>query len=192
MTTNIKVNKSSQIKLFERPQSPRSGGEKVPMNYPHLHQLQAGDWRISYAVEHNRLAILVLEVLTPEDIAREKITQKIKMKLMEFKDQTAGKKVTAEEVGNKLRVKLLDLSEDLAKRDATITDPGKKQRVKVQILPMTESSQKPLQTTTAGKRKITLLDLPQASEQEEITDGEIVGQEVDEERKVTPLNSPSA
>ena len=80
----------------------RSGGEKRPLDYPHLYQIQAGDWRISYAVEHNRLAILVLEVLqsdgaSSKDPAQDNLTKKI----IEEYNKGAGKSTSAPAKGKK-------------------------------------------------------------------------------------------
>src|SRR5512141_3269710 len=81
----------SHVKLGapEFPPGVRSGGENQPLEYPHLYQIQAGDWRISYAVENNRLAILVLEVLNADgssssDPVRATINKKMKVKLRDW------------------------------------------------------------------------------------------------------------
>ena len=57
---------AARIRLHTVQAPERLGGETRPYEYPHLYQIQAGDWRISYAVEQNRLAILVLEVLNAD------------------------------------------------------------------------------------------------------------------------------
>ncbi len=194
MNTNLKINKPGQIKLYELPKTTRSGGEQVPLNYPQLHQIRAGDWRISYAVEHNRLAILVLEILSPEDAARESVTQKIKVKLLELKEQTAGKKVTAQEVERRIKIKLSDITDGLAKKEASSVGTVKKSRIKLQISPAVETSQGQQQNGMNAKRKITILDSTAASEDADFgkVDEEPVAEEVDTERKVTPVDEPSS
>ena len=53
MTTMIKT-AEPHIKLAapKLPADIRTGGENIPLDYPSLYQIQAGDWRISYAVEN--------------------------------------------------------------------------------------------------------------------------------------------
>jgi mRNA interferase RelE/StbE len=43
---------------------PRPVGCKKLVGYDNLYRIRAGDWRISYAVEDDRLIILVLEIST--------------------------------------------------------------------------------------------------------------------------------
>src|SRR5512135_2464752 len=107
----------SAIKVYDSPDALRSGGEARPLEYPHLYQIQAGEWRISYAVEHNRLAILVLEVLTPEGTVRkdpdsEKMTRKMKIKLLDWPEGSPSRDLPPEELGKKLKIKLLDLVDE--------------------------------------------------------------------------------
>src|SRR5512135_1348068 len=110
-TTRIKT-AEPHVKLAE-PQLPadiRSGGERRPLDYPHLYQIHAGDWRISYAVEHNRLAILVLEVLNPagessKDAARENLTRKMKVKLLDWPEGAGHKQLPPEVVSGKWKIK---------------------------------------------------------------------------------------
>jgi hypothetical protein len=162
--------KSSDTHIKVREQQPatttnRTGGESRPLEYPHLYQIQAGDWRISYAVEHNRLAILVLEVLTPEGVPvkDEKLTQKMKIKLLDLPDE--GKDLNPEDVGKKLKIKLLELSAEEADDPAS----GKDTR----------------------KVKVKLVDLPKAKAHADKEPEEISPEEIAKKSKVTPLDSPT-
>jgi mRNA-degrading endonuclease RelE of RelBE toxin-antitoxin system len=127
MLTKTK-SKESRIKLRETAPTARSGGESRPFEYPHLYKIQAGDWRISYAVEHNRLAILVLEVLTPEgavkeDLAHEQLTKKMKIRLLDLPEVIATEEIKPEDVGKKIKIKLLDLPKAAAEEEpAPVTD----------------------------------------------------------------------
>ena len=118
MPTKIRT-AESHVKLAapELPAGIRSGGENHPLEYPHLYQIQAGDWRISYAVEHNRLAILVLEVLkadgeSSKDPAGEKMTRKMKIKLLDWPEGSGNAQVPAEEISKKMKIKWLDMSQE--------------------------------------------------------------------------------
>lgn len=50
----------SQLALDARPP-----GCKKLAGYDNLYRLRAGDWRISYAIEDDRLVILILEIAPP-------------------------------------------------------------------------------------------------------------------------------
>lgn len=173
------INKESRIQIHDdSPQDVRSGGESRPFEYPHLYRIKAGDWRISYAVEHNRLAILVLEVMNPEEPAtkdptQERIAQTMKIKLLDLPAETASA-----EIENKIRVKLLDPSDDTKEKESAFHSAQEKRTVK---LSGSAAGEKP-----SGKGKITLIDLPVAE-----ADEETEPDTTDTEPKVTPLNSPS-
>src|SRR5512142_1053514 len=116
MPINLKP-AESHVKLAapELPADIRSGGENLPLDYPHLYQIHAGDWRISYAVENNRLAILVLEVLnaageSSKDAAREDLTRKMKIKLLDWPEGTGNRQLPPEVVSGKMKIKWLDLT----------------------------------------------------------------------------------
>jgi hypothetical protein len=99
-----------------------SGGDKF-VQYPHLYQIQAGDWRISYAVEQNHLAILVLEVLNPDgtvrkDPERDTLTRKMKVKLLDWPEGSPSRDLPPEELGKRVKIKLLDLADELQSEDA--------------------------------------------------------------------------
>ncbi|MBI3739424.1 MAG: hypothetical protein HY258_10295 [Chloroflexi bacterium] len=173
------INRESRIQIHDDlPQDVRSGGESRPFEYPHLYRIQAGDWRISYAVEHNRLAILVLEVLHPEEPAKkdptqEQITQTVKIKLLDLPAETAPA-----EIESKIRVKLLDTSDDTKSKETMSRSARESQKIKL-------SSSASL-GKASEKGKITLVDVPVAE-----ADEETESDATDTEPKVTPLNSPS-
>lgn len=174
----------SHVKLAA-PQLPagiRSGGENLPLEYPHLYQIQAGDWRISYAVEHNRLAILVLEVLNAEgkssqDPVREKLTRKMKVKLLDWPEGSGGP-VPPDDISRKLKIKWLDLAEEAAE-PASGSEP-RASRIKLKG-PAAAAPESP-----AARSRITLLDSGEAVVEEQ------GGAEEDGDgRRVTPLDEPS-
>jgi hypothetical protein len=95
----------------------RIGAETRPFEYPHLYQIQAGDWRISYAVERNRLAILVLEVLNPDgsgtpDPVRESRSSKMKIKLLDRPEDSPSRDLRPDEIGRRVKIRLLDMAEE--------------------------------------------------------------------------------
>ena len=51
-------------------EEPRPSGCKKLQGYDNLHRIRVGDWRISYAVEDDRLIVLVLEVAPRGDAYR--------------------------------------------------------------------------------------------------------------------------
>lgn len=53
------------------PDDPRPPGCKKLAGYDNLYRLRVGDWRISYAVEEDRLVVLALEVAPRGDAYRE-------------------------------------------------------------------------------------------------------------------------
>lgn len=179
--TTIQKTGESHVKLAsaQLPAGVRSGGETIPLEYPHLYQIQAGDWRISYAVENNRLAILVLEVLNPDgtsskDPAREKLTKKMKIKLLDWPEGSGGAELPPEEIRKKLKIKWLDLAEDATEGKSRIKLKG------------------PATQTPAGKSRITLLDTGETVIEDQ-PDGQDSGDEVAiHDRKTTPLDQPSA
>ncbi len=177
----------SQIKVYENPEAMqplRSGGEARPFEYPHLYQIQAGDWRISYAVEHNRLAILVLEVLSADGAVRkdpesQKLARKMKVKLLDWPEGSPSRDLPPEELGKKLKIKLLDLADDLGNEDA-----GARQRKsKVRLSGVQAGKQRPA--------RITLLDSPGAGHAQGSPDPSRQEEAAPMEGKVTPLDEPS-
>ncbi len=169
MVTKIKPTES-RIKLDQSGESAavRSGGEKRPLGYPHLYQIKAGDWRISYAVEHNRLAILVLEVLTPsgtaqKDPVRENLTKKLKVKLLDLPEELAPVEASTAAPGRKLKIKYLDLSDDA---DEARPAPGQEdKKVRIKLLDLSEDLADDDPESASGdaeelKPKVTPLDSP--------------------------------
>jgi hypothetical protein len=173
-----------RIKLHEMPETVRTGGEVLPYDYPHLYQIQAGEWRISYAVEHNHLAILVLEVLNPDgtvraDPARETLTRKMKVKLLDWPEGSPSRDLPPEDLGKKVKIKLLDLVDDVRAEDG----PEGPQAGRIR-LGDSASGKTP-------KGKITLFG-SEATRQSSTRKAE--GDADDEDsarRKITPLDSPT-
>ena len=114
--------RESTVRVRDAQPVPRNGGESRPFDYPHLYQIQAGDWRISYAVERNHLAILVLEVLNPDgtvqkDPVRESLTRKMKVKLLDWPTGSQSRDLRPEELGKKIKIKLLDLMDEAGRSE---------------------------------------------------------------------------
>ncbi len=177
-------NVETSVKLKEALPVLRSGGENVPLEYPHLYQIQAGDWRISYAVEHNRLAILVLEVLgadgTPQkDQKAETVQRKMKIKLLDWPEGSPSRDLPPEEVGKKLKIKFLDLGDEL-KAESPDT-PRAAGSIKLA----------PLSGSQSEKRKITLVDAAARSARPEDSNPKSPGSQPKGGGKVTPLDGPT-
>jgi hypothetical protein len=173
----------SRIKVHEMPEALRSGGETRPYEYPHLYQIQAGDWRISYAVEQNHLAILVLEVLNADgtvrkDPARETLTRKMKVKLLDWPEGSPSRDLPPEDLGKRVQIKLLDMADEVREEDGLDQRRGRKIRLR-------DSTPNKAQT-----RKVTLLDHTSKDQAAAEFDGDQAGEVVDA-RRVTPLDSPS-
>jgi hypothetical protein len=177
----------SQIKVYETPQAMqalRAGGESRPFEYPHLYQIQAGDWRISYAVEHDRLAILVLEVLTRDGLVRkdpasEKLARKMKIKLLDWPEGSPSRDLPPEELGKKLKIKLLDLADEMGQEEAA--DAPRRSKIKLSGA----AAKKP------RNRRITLLDPAQAAMDQAPSEQASAGETAPVERKVTPVDAPT-
>ena len=192
MATRVKTTES-HVKLAspELPAAVRSGGEKRPLGYPHLYQIQAGDWRISYAVEHDRLAILVLEVLKPDgetskDPTREKITKKMKVKLLDWPEGAGNAQIPPEVLTKKLKIKLLDMSEE-----GEVGEP-ETMRGKSRIKLGAASDKNQSRQVIGGAHKITLRDTgaPTTSSEPGLdsSDGDDLNED---DRKITPVDEPS-
>jgi len=130
----------SRVRLHAAPNEPLSAGEHVPLEYPNLYTIKAGDWRISYAVEHNRLAILVLEVVPATEA-------------------TAGTETAREEMAKIMKVKLLDLPDELAAKTAAPDEEEAVARIRVVGLPDEPPSDPPAPEETAGKPMIRVWTL---------------------------------
>ncbi len=192
MPTRIKT-AESHVKLAapELPAGIRSGGENMPLDFPHLYQIQAGDWRISYAVEHNRLAILVLEVLNPagessKDADREDLTRKMKIKLLDWPEGAGNRQLPPEVLTNKMKIKWLDLAEE--SEDGAAGNARGRSRIKLK-----GASQKKVEAQRAdGASRITLLELGEIVPEDELEASDPESQEIDAaDGKVTPLDEPS-
>lgn len=182
------TNDKSRIKVHDMPDvSPRSGGEARPFDFPHLYRIRAGDWRISYAVEHDRLAVLVLEVLHPdksaeEDPEREVVARKMKIRLLDLPE---GKKQSSpvREPVRKSMVKLLNPDH----AESTSDRAGQRVRLSAQVGSTGEYAFEENEI----RSRVTLLEVtPMDAEtafEEEISESE----EGIIEGKVTPLDSPS-
>jgi mRNA-degrading endonuclease RelE of RelBE toxin-antitoxin system len=135
---------SSRIKVHEMPESTIKGGTEVPMAFPHLYRIHAGDWRISYAVEHNRLAILVLEVLSPdeserEDTARQEMNKILKVRLLNSTNDAPDELAGTGLAGKKSRIKVLDVSpEDGIDPSGENIPPGKP---RIRVLEMSDDNE---------------------------------------------------
>ncbi len=190
MPINLKP-AESHVKLAapELPSDIRSGGENLPLEYPHLYQIQAGDWRISYAVENNRLAILVLEVLNPDgtsskDTVSANMNRKMKIKLLDWPEGSGKRELPPEVVTNKMKIKWLDMAEE--PEDGEVEELHGQPRVR--LLDATEKKSDGKQV--AKKGRITLLDSGEPAAEAEASDPE--NKPLDEQdRKVTPLDEPS-
>jgi mRNA-degrading endonuclease RelE of RelBE toxin-antitoxin system len=105
----------SKIKVHDMPQSTIKGGTDMPMEFPHLYRIRAGDWRISYAVENNRLAILVLEVLSSDDgeaseTAHREMTKVLKIRSLTSAEQKARQLTESGDQAGKPRIKFLEVT----------------------------------------------------------------------------------
>ena len=178
------IDSGTHIKLREPAPPERFGGENWPIDYPHLYQIQAGDWRISYAVERNHLAILVLEVLNPdgsvrEDPARETLTRKMKVKLLDWPEGSPSRDLPPEDLGRKIRIKLLDLVDEASKDE----QPERLARGRVKLA----GSASPREPES----RITIVDAP-ASDSRVAGGGKAPARnEPPASGKITPLDSPS-
>ena len=194
MSTRMKTAESHvKLAMPELPAGVRSGGEKHPLEYPHLYQIQAGDWRISYAVEHNRLAILVLEVLnppggSPKDADRESLNRKMKIKLLDWPEGVGNKQLPPEVVSNKMKIKWLDLAEEV--------EPGRVEAAGKSRIKLKGPGEKKAEAPRSNEaRKITLLqpeDIIPAGEASEPEAEQPEGDVIDaDDRKITPVDEPS-
>ncbi len=176
---NLQKTGESHVKLAA-PQLPadiRTGGEMVPLEFPHLYQIQAGDWRISYAVENNRLAILVLEVLNADgesskDSPRANMTKKMKVKLLDWPEGSGNTQVPPDVLSKKLKIKWLDLADDA---DASQTENERTRP----LIKLTGPANPPPQGS-GRKTRIKLLDAAPEN-----------GPDAAEERRTTPLDQPT-
>jgi hypothetical protein len=189
-TTRIKTAESHvKLAMPQLPADIRSGGESRPLDYPHLYQIHAGDWRISYAVEHNRLAILVLEVLNPagessKDPAHENLTRKMKVKLLDWPEGSGHRQLPPEVVSGKWKIKWLDMAEE----GEVIEDEHASSTSRIKLKGAGDQKKQ----RTAGAHKITLLEAAETAGAVDVPADEPDGSEpAENDRKVTPLDEPS-
>jgi len=173
----------SRIKVQEALPVTRSGGETRPYEYPHLYQIQAGDWRISYAVEQNHLAILVLEVLNPDgtvkkDPEHETLARKMKVKLLDWPEGSPSRDLPPEDLGKRVKIRLLDLADAMQEDEPAYGSHASRVRL------VNGRSVRPT------SHKVTLLDSG-GGDAARGASGERAESEPSRGRKVTPLDSPS-
>ncbi len=174
----------TSVKLKEALPVLRSGGENIPFEYPHLYRIQAGDWRISYAVEHNRLAILVLEVLNSDGTVRkdektQTVERKMKVKLLDWPEGSPSRDLPPEEVGKKLKIKFLDMADEL--KPESPAPPRSSSGIKLAPLPAARS----------GKRRITFVDAAARPPSSDEADPQGSESHTSAAGKVTPLDGPT-
>ena len=168
----------SKIKVHDMPQSTIKGGTDMPMEFPHLYRIRAGDWRISYAVENNRLAILVLEVLSSDDneaseTAHREMTKVLKIRSLTSAEEKARQISEKGDQAGKPRIKILEVSPD-----GDPVDPGSNlpvTRPMVRVLEMdTDDPSNPAFEAKSGhsKSRVRILEIIEPTENEE---GEIQG-----------------
>ncbi len=56
--------------ILELAENPRPSGCKKLAGYDNLYRIRVGDWRISYAVEDDRLIVLIIEIAPRGDAYR--------------------------------------------------------------------------------------------------------------------------
>lgn len=171
---------TSHVRVHAVDAPERLGGETRPYEYPHLYQIQAGDWRISYAVERNRLAILVLEVLNADgsaapDPVRDTLTRKMKIKLLDWPEGSPSRDLPPEELGKKIKIKLLDMTEEDEPEASAVIRPSRvrlahtksqRSRLAIRLDPPSEAAAAtydrtdPAEVVDATERKVTPLDSP--------------------------------
>ncbi len=181
---NVQKTGESHVKLAlpQLPADVRTGGENMPLEYPHLYQIQAGDWRISYAVENNRLAILVLEVLNADgesskDSPRAKMAKNIKVKLLDWPEGSGNTQVPPEVLSKKLKIKWLDLADEASEPKAA------HERTRP-LIKLKGSNDAPAEAARR-KPRITLLDSGAENE------SEIPQDDSGDARRTTPLDEPT-
>ncbi|HET6846464.1 MAG TPA: hypothetical protein VFH29_06485 [Anaerolineales bacterium] len=172
---------ATHVRLHTVEPPERIGGETRPYEYPHLYQIQAGDWRISYAVERNRLAILVLEVLNADgtiapDPVRESLTRKMKVKLLDWPEGSPSRELRPDDIGKKVKIRLLDMAEERGAVQAEVVVRPKRVR---------------LGAKAQGARSVIRLEEPQPVAAASTEDAGGAEATDPSERRVTPLDSPT-
>ncbi len=164
---------SSRIKVHDMPESTIKGGTDVPLEFPHLYRIHAGDWRISYAVEHNRLAILVLEVLTAEesereDTARQEMSKILKIRLLNSTNEHAQVGTEPAVAGKKSRIKVLDVSPKDDASDPGIGDAIGKPRIRVlEVADNPDDGMDPNTDINPAKPRVRILEISEPVDDEQ-------------------------
>ncbi len=184
LATAEKPVKEKGVKLKEALPVLRSGGENRPFEYPRLYRIQAGDWRISYAVEHNRLAILVLEVLSPEGTVRkdetaDTVKRTMKVKLLDWPEGSPSRDLPPEELGKKFKIKFLDLADEIKADDPAASHAAGSIRLA------------PDPAGQPDKHRITFVDATVRPAPADETDPPDPAPKSSAAGKVTPLDGPS-
>lgn len=165
---------SSRVKVHELPVEPAAGDEGKSLEYPHLYRLRLGDWQVSYAVEHNKLVILVLEGLESEHPAQEKTDKRPRVKVKNLLENATPVPPQANKAA---RIKLRNLLEDVKPEPIEGGEVIKKVKIKLLDL-LKEEAAEPEQEMTGealldtiaqedivpaepeARPKVKLLDLP--------------------------------
>lgn len=184
LATAEKTVKDKAVKLKEALPVLRSGGESRPFEYPRLYRIQAGDWRISYAVENNRLAILVLEVLNSEGAVRkdetaDTVKRTMKVKLLDWPEGSPSRDLPPEELGKKFKIKFLDLADEIKADDVAAPHAAGSIRLAPEPKDQTE------------KHRITFVDATVRPAPDEENDPPAPVSKSSAAGKVTPLDGPS-
>ncbi len=125
----------SRIKLHELAPEPAATTENQSLEYPHLYRLRLGDWQVSYAVEHNKLVILVLEGLEPQGQVQEKTGKPSRIKVKNLLEKSA---TLPPQVNKATRIKLRNLLEDVKPEPTEGGEALKK--VKIKLLDLLEKA----------------------------------------------------
>ncbi len=154
----------SRIKLHDMPPETYTGGQNIPLEFPNMYRIQAGDWRISYAVEHNRLAILVLEVLTAEegaqeDTARQQMSRVMKVRLLNSSEAKKNAESEVETQDAKPMIKILDAIEDVIETGSDSCEPVRAPRIRVLELTDDLTDTALLSTKRPGKSRVRVLEI---------------------------------
>lgn len=167
-------NSSSRVKVHELPVEPAAGGEGKSLEYPHLYRLRLGDWQVSYAVEHNKLVILVLEGLESEHPDHEKTEKRPRVKVKNLLENATPVPPQANKAA---RVKLRNLLEDVKPEPIEGGEVIKK--VKIKLLDL-------LKEEAAGPEQ----EVPEEALLDEIEQGDIVPAEPEARPKIRLVDLP--
>ncbi len=131
----------SRIKLHEPVPEPGAGGEGKPLDYPQMYRLRLGDWQVSYAVEHNKLVILVLEEVEHDPPVKEKAGKRPRVKIKNLLENATP---VPPQTNKAARIKLRNLLEDVQPEPIEGGDVLKK--VKIKLLDLLEEDAEPAES----------------------------------------------